>query len=120
MKPREMTTQEKRQIRALVQKHCANYDTPQQECLPLECNCPMLGKHYTGRFCRYFETAVLPLDTALAAKLAGAATKPCKHCGTPFPVKGRKTYCSDACAHAAQKAATAARVRKHRRHKVTV
>lgn len=110
-----MTAGEKRRIKALVRRHCANYDAEQRECLPLECECYMFGKHFTGTFCRYFEAAVLPLDEELAAALTGRPTKPCKRCGKRFAVKGRKTYCSDTCARAAEQTATAARVQKHRK-----
>lgn len=114
MDKRELTAGEKRSIRALVKRHCANYDAEQRECLPLECECYMFGKHFTGAFCRWFEAAVLPLDAALAAGLLGQATKPCKRCGRCFAIQGRRAYCSDACARAAEKTATAARVRNHR------
>lgn len=57
---RELTREEKRKIRALVTKWCANYDK-EYGCLPLECECYMFGKCWTGAYCRYFREAVLPL-----------------------------------------------------------
>ena len=65
---RELTREEKAAIRSLVVKWCANYG---QECgcLPLDCECYMLGKCWTGAYCRYFREAVLPLDPALEAAL---------------------------------------------------
>lgn len=67
---RELTRREKTAIRALVTKWCANYDR-ELGCLPLECECFMLGKCWTGAYCRYFREAVLPLDPALEADLSG-------------------------------------------------
>lgn len=67
--PRELTREEKKSIRALVTKWCANYDR-EYGCLPLECECFMLMKCWTGPMCRYFRDAVLPIDPALAVQLA--------------------------------------------------
>ena len=58
---RELTREEKAKIRKLVKKWCANYDK-ECGCLPLDCECYMLGKCWTGAYCRYFREAVLPLD----------------------------------------------------------
>ena len=98
---RELTHSEKRAIRALVTKWCANYDRD-VGCLPLDCECYMLGKCWTGVLCRYFREAVLPLDPALEATLLTAGPMPgykaCPICGRPVPLDGRQTYCSAACA----------------------
>ena len=56
---RELTREEKAAIRSLVAKWCANYDR-EYGCLPLDCECYMLGKCWTGALCRYFREAVLP------------------------------------------------------------
>ena len=64
MDQRELTREERAAIRALVVKRCANYDRG-VGCLPLDCECYMLGKTWTGPLCRYFRAAVLPLDPAL-------------------------------------------------------
>ena len=61
---RELTRQEKAAIRSLVKRWCANYDKD-AGCLPLDCPCYMLGKCWTGAYCRYFRAAVLPLDPVL-------------------------------------------------------
>mgnify|MGYP000022528394 CR=1 FL=1 len=61
---RELTRTEKAAIRRLVSKWCANYDRD-CGCLPLDCECYMFGKCWTGAYCRYFREAVLPLDPAL-------------------------------------------------------
>ena len=119
MTKRELTTGERRSIRKLVTGCCANYDRD-YGCLPLGCECPMLGICYTNSaMCRYFRDAVLPNDPELEAALQALPTKRCQHCGKPFPVSGRRVYCSGKCADDARKKQTAARVRKHR-NKATV
>ena len=111
---RELTTQERRSIRKLVTGHCANHDS-EYGCLPLDCECPMLGICYTNSaMCRYFRESVLPNDPELEAALQALPTKRCQRCGKPFPVSGRRVYCSDKCADAARRKQIAARVRKHR------
>ncbi len=51
---RELTRTEKAAIRRLVSKWCANYDRD-CGCLPLDCECYMFGKCWTGgAYCRYF------------------------------------------------------------------
>ena len=108
---RELTREEKAAIRALVVKWCANYDR-EYGCLPLDCECYMLRKCWTGAYCRYFQEAVLPLDPALEAALSGQGpapeTRPCPVCGRPALLDGRpalldgrRRYCSEACARAA-------------------
>ena len=117
---RELTEKETRGIRRLVTQKCANYD-PEYGCLPLDCECVMLGKVYCGNaMCRYFRESVLPNDPELNAVLQGSAAKRCKHCGGYFPAEGRRMYCSDSCRIAAQKKQTAKRVQKHRRKKAEV
>ena len=44
---RELTREEKKKIRALVVKWCANYDK-EYGCLPLECECYMFGRAQAG------------------------------------------------------------------------
>lgn len=117
---RELTEKEVRGIRKLVTQRCANYDSD-YDCLPLDCECMMLGKAFCGNaMCRYFRESVLPNDPELNATLQNTAAKRCKHCGKPFPAKGRTMYCSDSCRDAAQRKKTVERVRKHRRRKAAV
>ena len=117
---RELTRREKSAIRALVTKWCANYDS-EYGCLPLDCPCYMLGKCWTGAYCRYFEAAVLPLDPALAASLTGPGAGPelrkCPVCGGCFPVRGRQRYCSTACQEEANRRKTRERMRRSRRRR---
>lgn len=113
---REMTAKERREIKALVKQHCANYDR-EYGCLPLDGTCYMFGKLYTGMFCTWFQNAVLPLDPVLESALMhkGIATKPCKVCGTVFPAQKNAVYCSDKCRQTGQRRQTASRVKKHRK-----
>lgn len=101
---RELTREEKAAIRKLVTKWCANYDK-EYGCLPLDCECYMLGKCWTGAYCRYFREAVLPLDPVLEAALTAEGkapeTRPCPVCGGAVLADGRMRYCSPACAEAA-------------------
>lgn len=104
MTERELTRQERAAIRALVVKWCANFDKD-YGCLPLDCPCYMLGKCWTGAYCRYFRAAVLPLDPVLEASLSGGDGKPetraCPICGTLFLPDGRTRYCSSVCSRVA-------------------
>ena len=114
---RELTGKEKRQIKKLVTFLCANYDK-EYGCLPLDCECPMLGICYTNSaLCQYFRKAVLPEDTELEAVFMHTPTARCKQCGKPFPIDGKRVYCSEKCSAAARRRQTAARVRKHREKK---
>ncbi len=117
---RELTAQEARAIRKLVTGNCANFDR-EYGCLPLDCECVMLGKAFCGNaMCRYFRDAVLPNDPELEAALNLLPAKRCKQCGKVFPASGRSIYCSKACAEDAARAQTALRVRKHRAKKGAV
>lgn len=66
---RELTREEKAAIRSLVVKWCANYDR-EYGCLPLDCECYMLGKCWTGAYCRYFREAALLLRGLLQGRKA--------------------------------------------------
>ncbi|WP_295764524.1 cysteine-rich VLP protein [uncultured Oscillibacter sp.] len=114
---RELTREEKAAIRSLVTKWCANYDR-EMGCLPLDCECHMLGKCWTGAYCRYFREAVLPLNPVLEAALntEGPApeTRPCPICGRPFLPDGRRRYCSEACSKAARQKKQRGYMRKYR------
>ena len=114
---RELTHEEKTAIRRLVTSLCANYDR-EYGCLPLDCPCYMLGKCWTGAYCRYFLEAVLPndpvLETALTHEGPAPETRPCPVCGRPFLPDGRTRYCSPACAGAAHRQQQRAHMRKKR------
>ena len=114
---RELTRQEKAAIRSLVKRWCANYDKD-YGCLPLDCPCYMLGKCWTGAYCRYFRAAVLPLDPVLERSLTVeriTETRPCPVCGRAFLPDGRQRYCSPVCAGAALREQKRAYMRRKRR-----
>ena len=106
MAQRELTRQERAAIRKLVTSLCANYDR-EYGCLPLDCECYMLGKCWTGAYCRYFREAVLPNDPVLEAALTAEGPAPesrlCPICGRAFLPEGKQTYCSAACAGIARR-----------------
>ena len=114
---RELTREEKRVIRALMTKWCANYDR-ECGCLPPDCECYMLGKCWTGALCRYFREAVLPLDPALEAVLLTEGPRPdfkiCPICGGPVAPDRRLAYCSAACAKKAHRRQQREYMRKKR------
>ena len=94
---RELTRNERMKIRSLVTHLCANYDS-EYGCLPLDCDCYMLEKFWTGALCRYFEDAVLPNNPELEASLCGIGFKvACPGCGRKFRAKTKERYCSDKC-----------------------
>ncbi len=96
---RELTREERLAIRKLVTEMCANYQR-EYGCLPLDGSCYMLLKIYTGKYCRYFREAVLPLNPTLEAALVGnsADMRVCGECGQLFHYTGRQAYCSANCA----------------------
>ena len=71
MAERELNRSERTAIRKLVTELCANYDSQDKICLPLDSPCYMLNKWWTGAYCRYFEKAVLPVDAALESAITG-------------------------------------------------
>ena len=87
--------------------------------LPLDCECYMLGKWWTGAYCRYFREAVLPLDPVLMASICEEGPAPdtrlCAVCGRPFLPEGRQAYCSDACKAEGNRRRSRERMRKKRR-----
>jgi hypothetical protein len=116
--PRELTRAERAAIRRLVVSQCANHDG-ESGCLPLDGACYMLGKWWTGAYCKYFREAVLPIDRVLEAALLGGAapaqeTRPCAVCGKAFPVSGKQAYCSAACQRAGNRKKSRARMQRKR------
>lgn len=114
---RELTRKEKTAIRSLVVTWCANYDR-EYGCLPLDSDCYMLGKCWTGSYCRYFRESVLPLDPALEVALMSEGPRPdfkiCPVCGGPVPPDRRQAYCSAACAKKAHRRQQREYMRKKR------
>ena len=121
MRIRELTGQEKREIRRLVKTMCANYDS-RYGCLQLDGECYMVyGFGYMNTaMCKYFRESVLPLNTELERALTGGSapeTKPCGICGKEFPLNGRQIYCSEKCAKASRRKSVAKNVREYRKRK---
>jgi len=112
---RELTRSEKTAIRKLVKNSCSKYDS-EYGCLPLNCACYMLGKYWTGAYCKYFIEAVLPLDPALAASLVKGVSelRPCAFCGTLFYANGKQAYCTGACASKAHRKQKRESIRRKR------
>lgn len=117
---RELTKQEKIEIRKLVVNHCANYSR-EYGCLPLECECYMLHKAWTGASCKYFAGAVLPLNPEFEHVLMGVSVpqkKQCSICHTFFyPKSNIQKYCSVLCARQAQRENSRKRMEKMRRNR---
>ncbi len=101
MESRELTRTELSGIRKQVTGKCANFDGETRTCIPLDSMCYMLGKAWTGYYCRYFESAVLPTEPALEASLLdrdiSERQKICPVCGKVFLPKTCQVYCSDKC-----------------------
>jgi len=116
--PRELTRAERAAIRKLVIDICANYDRA-YGCLPLGCDCYMFGKWWTGGYCKYFQNAVLPLDSMLEASILGREAPMqdiCTICNKPFIPDGKQAYCSMACKAEGNRRKSRERMRKKRRN----
>ena len=115
---RELSRKERQIIRKLVVSLCANFDR-EQGCLPLDGECYMLGKRWTGAYCRYFRDAVLPTDPALKAALTSKGItpemQPCLVCGKLILSDGRTRYCSTSCAETALRRQKRDHMRRKRR-----
>ena len=114
--PRELNREERAAIKKLVISECANYSRD-YGCLPIDGDCVMIHKCWTGGGCKYFRNAVLPLDPILQAALTNIAaeTRQCAVCGAAFTVKNsRQAYCSAVCAGKAQRKRNRDHMRKKR------
>jgi predicted nucleic acid-binding Zn ribbon protein len=119
MDRRELTRGERAVIRKLVVYDCANFDR-EYGCLPQDGECYMLYKWWMGAYCKYFQSAVLPLDPVLATSLTGGVVpvyKPCAVCGGSFIVCGRQIYCSPTCQSDGNRRRSRARMRNKRQKK---
>lgn len=120
MAERELKRSEQSAIRKLVTELCANYDSQDKICLPLDSPCYMLNKWWTGAYCRYFEKAVLPVDTALESAITGEDTsmrqKICSVCGKSYLPITSQAYCSDACRVYARRKSERKRKRRQRQN----
>lgn len=117
---RELTRSERAKIRRLVTDLCANYDRSDRSCFPLDASCYMLNQWWTGPLCRYFQTAVLPVDPALESALTGEDTsfrqKTCPVCGRAYLPVTSQAYCSEACRASARRRYERERKRRRRQN----
>ncbi len=115
--PRELTREERAEIKRLVTELCANFDK-RYGCLPLDGACYMLLKNHAGAYCKYFKAAVLPLNPALETSLttqeAYSLRKLCPVCGGAYIPTTSQAYCSEACRVTGQREDTRRRQRKRR------
>ena len=109
---KRLTQEQMPGVRRLV-RQCCNYD--HGECIALDdgAGCCCVQTISYSLLCKWFRTAVLPLDPALEASLLGGPTKRCANCGEAFvPGSNRAKYCP-ACGKVHQRKMDAA---KHRRN----
>lgn len=87
-----LTPKQSRSVNALVRRECCNYDNG--DCILLDCVCPQTIT-YSHIICKWFKTAVLPLDKALYIELMKPKnTRVCAACGKGFIKKANKEkYC---------------------------
>ena len=115
---RELTRQERAAIRKQVTELCANYDSQDKSCRPLDCPCYMLDKCWTGSLCRYFQEAVLGADPALQSALTGEDSsmrqKKCPVCGKAYLPVTSQAYCSAVCRAYARRESERERKRRER------
>lgn len=116
MLSRELTTNEKSQIRRSVIKRCACYDR-EYGCLPLDSNCYMMTIGFNdSKLCRYYEKCILPIESEILSflKIQTGVVKNCKYCGVRFLALGNHQYCSDYCSLMARRRGAVRRMRKSR------
>ena len=112
----ELSCYERKAVRRLIIRLCANYDAENGACLPRDRPCYMLSKN-DGEICGYFKNAVLPDEPALEAMLTTVPQlkdeRLCAICGKAFLGKGRR-YCSGRCVETARRRGNAKRLRRYR------
>ena len=90
---KRLTPPQSRKVNSLVKKECCNCDNG--HCILLddgeECVCPQLISY--SLLCKWFQTAVLPLDKLLYAELFKTEDKKrCTECGTSFASTSRQAF----------------------------
>ena len=94
---KRLTPPQSRKVNSLIKKECCNCDNG--HCILLddgeECVCPQLISY--SLLCKWFQTAVLPLDKLLYAELFKTEDKKrCTECGTSFASTSNSVkYCPD-------------------------
>ena len=111
---KRMTPGQRRKANALIRKICCNYDNG--NCIALddgeECVCVQSISY--SLICKWFVTAVLPVDKALYAEIMGRGVKHCTECGAAYaPGSNRAKYC-EACTEKVHRRQKTASDRKQR------
>ena len=112
---KRLTPPQSRKVNSLVKKECCNCDNG--HCILLddgeECVCPQLISY--SLLCKWFQTAVLPLDKLLYAELFKTEDKKrCTECGASFASTSNSVkYCPD-CRKRITRRQAAERMRKRR------
>ena len=94
---KRLTPPQSRKVNSLVKKECCNCDNG--HCILLddgeECVCPQLISY--SLLCKWFQTAVLPLDKLLYAEIFKTEDKKrCTECGASFASTSNSVkYCPD-------------------------
>ena len=94
---KRLTPPQSRKVNSLIKKECCNCDNG--HCILLddgeECVCPQLISY--SLLCKWFQTAVLPLDKLLYAELFKTEDKKrCTECGASFASTSNSVkYCPD-------------------------
>lgn len=94
-----LTPKQSRSINKLIRQECCNYDNG--NCIMLDdgetCVCPQIIT-YSHIICKWFKTAVLPLDKDLHNEIIKPKNlKRCANCGKTFASNANKTKYCDNC-----------------------
>ena len=113
---KEFNNEQRRKIKQLICRCCANYFNGTCCLLDDGDNCPCIQLISNHIMCNYFKKAVLPLDAVLERSLLGYKSKEvCELCKKPIVrINNRQKYCSE-CAkmrHQIQKAESQRKIRK--------
>ena len=112
---KRLSPPQSRKVNSLVKRECCNCDSG--NCILLddgeECGCPQLISY--SLLCKWFLTAVLPIDKLLYAELFKTEDKKrCTECGAFFASKSNSVkYCPD-CRKRITRRQAAERMRKKR------
>ena len=94
---KEFTRKQKRKVKVLISKYCANFHD--NECIALDegDGCVCVQNISDHMMCNYFRNSVLPNDEALEKELTGSTSKErCVMCNKPFIKKSnRHRYCPE-------------------------
>ena len=111
---KRLDKQNYKKVKQLV-KMCANY--MDGDCLLLDNDnlCPCVQEISMSLCCKYFETAVLPLDNKLYSSLKNIPNKKkCEVCGEYFASRSNRAKYCYACSEKVRKIKAAERKRKQR------